>query len=207
MLNIKSTKKALVTGIISMSLCSAMLVGSTYAWFTDNDNTQTSTITAGNLEVNATFNEEWTGKTFEPGAVVYESVNIENVGDVNAKYKFSIDTTGGNTGFDNAVEIAIIDEEPTKGYDFDGKGVTFVDLANYNSQNDSEYVKLPAQANGQNTATKYIVLRWKTNNTSSVDNLLKKQILQIKVDALAIQDIGDEDGLGNTDYDELADAK
>ena len=45
------TKKALLMSVLSMVLCVAMLVGMTFAWFTDTASTQVNKIQAGNLDV------------------------------------------------------------------------------------------------------------------------------------------------------------
>ncbi len=51
MTNTKTTKKALVASVISILLCATMLVGTTYAWFTDTATTGVNTIVAGNLDI------------------------------------------------------------------------------------------------------------------------------------------------------------
>ena len=45
------TKKALLMSVLSMVLCVAMLVGMTFAWFTDTASTGVNKIQAGNLDV------------------------------------------------------------------------------------------------------------------------------------------------------------
>ncbi len=45
------TKKALAMSVLSMVLCVAMLVGMTFAWFTDTASTAVNKIQAGNLKV------------------------------------------------------------------------------------------------------------------------------------------------------------
>ena len=47
----KQTKKALIMSVTSMVLCVAMLVGMTFAWFTDTASTSVNKIQSGNLEV------------------------------------------------------------------------------------------------------------------------------------------------------------
>lgn len=47
----KRTKKALAMSVLSMVLCVAMLVGMTFAWFTDTASTGVNKIQAGNLDV------------------------------------------------------------------------------------------------------------------------------------------------------------
>ena len=45
------TKKSLVLSCLSMLLCLTMLIGSTFAWFTDNASTGVNTIQAGTLDI------------------------------------------------------------------------------------------------------------------------------------------------------------
>ena len=51
MTNRKSTKRALLGSIMAMVLCLAMLVGATFAWFTDTASTGVNKIQAGKLDV------------------------------------------------------------------------------------------------------------------------------------------------------------
>ena len=46
-MNSKSTKRALLTSVLAMVVCLAMLVGSTFAWFTDTATTGVNKIQAG----------------------------------------------------------------------------------------------------------------------------------------------------------------
>ena len=49
MTNKKSTKRALLLSALSLLLCVSMLVGSTFAWFTDSVTSGQNTIQSGNL--------------------------------------------------------------------------------------------------------------------------------------------------------------
>ncbi len=51
MTNRKSTKRALLGSVMAMVLCLAMLVGATFAWFTDTASTGVNKIQAGKLDV------------------------------------------------------------------------------------------------------------------------------------------------------------
>ena len=51
MSNTKLTKHALIVSIMAMLLCVAMLVGTTFAWFTDTASTGVNKIQAGNLKM------------------------------------------------------------------------------------------------------------------------------------------------------------
>ena len=52
MTNGKTTKRALFGSLMAMLLCVTMLIGSTFAWFTDTASTGVNKIMAGNLNVN-----------------------------------------------------------------------------------------------------------------------------------------------------------
>ena len=51
MTKMKATKRALFLSFVSLFLCFTMLLGTTYAWFTDSVTSATNIITAGNLDV------------------------------------------------------------------------------------------------------------------------------------------------------------
>ena len=47
----KTTKRALVTSAVSLLLCVTMLIGTTFAWFTDTASTAVNKIQSGTLLV------------------------------------------------------------------------------------------------------------------------------------------------------------
>ena len=47
----KRTKRALVSSALALLLCFTMLLGTTYAWFTDSVTTVNNKIVAGNLDI------------------------------------------------------------------------------------------------------------------------------------------------------------
>ena len=47
----KSTKRALLLSALSLLMCVSMLIGSTFAWFTDSVTSGNNKIVAGNLDV------------------------------------------------------------------------------------------------------------------------------------------------------------
>ena len=51
MTNSKSTKRALVSSALAILMCVAMLIGTTFAWFTDTASTSVNKIQAGNLDI------------------------------------------------------------------------------------------------------------------------------------------------------------
>ena len=51
MTNKNVTKRALLTSVLAIVVCITMLIGSTFAWFTDTASTSVNKIQSGNLDV------------------------------------------------------------------------------------------------------------------------------------------------------------
>ena len=49
--NKRATKRALLTSVMALVMCVVMLLGTTFAWFTDTARTSVNKIEAGNLDV------------------------------------------------------------------------------------------------------------------------------------------------------------
>ena len=106
MSNKKATKRALLTSITALAMCVVMLVGTTFAWFTDTAKTSVNKIQAGNLKMEVTYKNSTTAAEFkpvneeakvfmenalwEPGHVEYVVLNVKNVGNLALKYKLGI---------------------------------------------------------------------------------------------------------------------
>ena len=110
--NKRATKRALLTSVMALVMCVVMLVGTTFAWFTDTASTGVNKIQAGNLDIelaykNAeTMKESTTDSKFEtvttdtkvfdesalwePGHVEYVVLKISNAGTLALKYKLGI---------------------------------------------------------------------------------------------------------------------
>ena len=68
--NRKATKRALLTSVMALVMCVVMLVGTTFAWFTDTATANVNKIQAGNLDIQLFYannadgvNAEWTELT------------------------------------------------------------------------------------------------------------------------------------------------
>ena len=121
-----STKKALITSVLALCLCCAMLVGTTFAWFTDSVTSANNKIVAGNLDVqlfmhtSATSSVEITDTSapifggedslmaqndasntlWEPGKTQVVYLSIKNNGSLDMKYKVALDVRNPLDGKD-----------------------------------------------------------------------------------------------------------
>ena len=112
MTNSKSTKRALVTSALAILMCVAMLIGTTFAWFTDTASTGVNKIQAGNLDVELEYSKdftEWkkvddTTKVFEdstlwePGRTEVVYLRVKNAGTLALKYTLGIYNLYNSTG-------------------------------------------------------------------------------------------------------------
>ena len=131
MTNRKSTKRALLGSIMAMVLCLAMLVGATFAWFTDTASTGVNKIQAGKLDVALEMQNadgKWVsaeGKTldfvkaagaeneailWEPGCTyTLPELRVVNNGNLALKYKVIITGINGSAKLNEAIEWTIGD--------------------------------------------------------------------------------------------------
>ena len=118
--NQKATKRALLTSVMALVMCVVMLVGTTFAWFTDTASTGVNKIVSGNLKVDiigadsdshieklnftkaATTDAEVGAEIlWEPGCrYVTEGFRIANKGNLALKWKAQVNkgTTAANEG-------------------------------------------------------------------------------------------------------------
>ena len=121
--NKRATKRALLTSVMALVMCVVMLVGTTFAWFTDTASTGVNKIQAGNLKVDIVDKEGTTsldgkslsfvkaGPTADTGATteilwepgcryLTEGFRIKNAGNLALKWKAQVNkgTTAANEG-------------------------------------------------------------------------------------------------------------
>ena len=57
--NTKTTKRALLSSVLAMLICVSMLIGTTFAWFTDSASTAVNKIQAGTLKIELQYATAW----------------------------------------------------------------------------------------------------------------------------------------------------
>ena len=107
----KKTKLALFQSAIALLLCVSMLIGTSFAWFTDSVTTGTNIIQSGNLDVKMYWTDDLTtgvwydaedasaGVPFdydlwEPGYTEVRYVKIVNAGNLALKYQLTLAPAG-----------------------------------------------------------------------------------------------------------------
>ena len=133
----KSTKRALVSGVMAIVLCLAMLIGTTFAWFTDSASTAVNKIQAGKLDVqlldengNSLEGQTLTWKKaadganqavlWEPGCTYeLQPIVIKNAGNLALKYKIVISGIQGDAALNNAIEWTITNTSTVTALDAD----------------------------------------------------------------------------------------
>ena len=124
------TKKALRGSLFALFLCIVLLIGTTFAWFTDTASTGVNKIQSGNLDVELQYDNNGTwenaeGKTltfktkdgraakdilWEPGCT-YElpALHVVNKGNLALKYKIKINGIQGDEKLNEAIDWTISD--------------------------------------------------------------------------------------------------
>ena len=134
-MNSKTTKRALLTSALAIVMCVAMLIGTTFAWFTDTASTAVNKIQAGNLNIELQMKDNdgnWVsaeGKTlsflvegkipaegtqilWEPGCTyTLPELRIVNNGNLALKYKIQITGIQGDAKLNKVIDWTINDAD------------------------------------------------------------------------------------------------
>ncbi len=106
--NAKTTRKALLTSVVALVICVTMLMGTTFAWFTDTATVAVNQIVSGKLDIALyngviangaiTYPAEVTETTklfkenvlWEPGHVEVAYLKLDNIGNLALKYQLTV---------------------------------------------------------------------------------------------------------------------
>ena len=121
----KSTKRSLLMSALAMLLCVSMLIGSTFAWFTDSVTSAGNIIKSGTLDISmkwakgtedpaaANWQDASTTKIFnydqwEPGYTEARHIAVKNEGTLALKYQLTIVPTGEVTDLADVIDVYYI---------------------------------------------------------------------------------------------------
>ena len=208
----RQTKRALLTSVMALVMCVVMLLGTTFAWFTDTATTSVNTIKSGNLDVQMQVQNdrgEWIDAKeipltwvknaagngqkllWEPGASYdLTTFRIANIGSLNLKYKVIISGAAGDTMLLDVI-------------DFSGKiedeAGNVTDLSSVSMNSTTPVILDRALAAGKaDTITLNGTMQTSANNT-----YMNKTVDNITIAVYATQATGEYDSTRN-DYDKFA---
>ena len=136
MMKAKTTKRALLMSVLALVLCVSMLIGSTFAWFTDTVTSGNNKIVAGNLDVELEYSKDtvtwktvsaatdlFTGALWEPGHTEVVYLKLINKGTLALNYQLGIniasETEGTNVNdktfkLSDYIEFGVVENQSTK---------------------------------------------------------------------------------------------
>lgn len=160
-----STKRALIVSVLALAVCVSMLIGTTFAWFTDNATTGSNVIKSGKLDVVFEMKDdagEWVsaeGATlnwvkaagapaneevlWEPGCTyVLPELRIRNAGNLALKYQVQITGFEGDEELLDAIEFTGIPEQNVTESLLPGAAESFVIKGHMDENAGNEYQNL-----------------------------------------------------------------
>ncbi len=215
MTNIKSTQRALLASVMALFLCFTMLLGTTFAWFTDSVTSANNIIKAGNLDIElyhtdkAITDEKVNNQTtlfddvdlWEPGVMVWEELTVKNEGDLALKYQLTLNvhnaTVVEGVSFASILKVALIDED----FVYNRENVEAIDAGEWK---ELATFTLADELNKQESEVYGIVIWWQPSNNDNLFNMNNGKTddvnVEIGVKLVATQLAAEEDSFGN-DYD------
>lgn len=133
MTNLRNTKRALLSSVVALFICFSMLLGTTFAWFTDSVTSSGNIIQSGNLDVelwqhyvdgtsvnitedsapifgkadSTSANANTADTLWEPGKTQTVYLSIKNTGTLALKYKVALEVTNVTKNLTEVFEYII----------------------------------------------------------------------------------------------------
>lgn len=124
-----NTKRALLMSVLSLMMCVTMLIGSTFAWFTDSVTSAKNIIKSGTLDVEMYYEDgtkavpavdssAWKDASaeaifnydrWEPGYTEVRHIKIANVGTLALKYQLAIQANGTVSKLSDVIDVYYTD--------------------------------------------------------------------------------------------------
>ena len=226
MTNSKSTKRALLTSALALLMCVTMLVGATFAWFTDTASTGVNKIQAGNLKMEVTYKNTAGGSfekvnketpvfnnnaLWEPGHVEYVVLKVRNAGSLALKYKLGINIASetGSTSVDgNAfnlsdyIRFAVLDGDQSS-LGRDGLVAAAGNGAALNAGYTAENHLLAGTNNSEKVVTLVVWMPTTVGNEANHKTEVTAPSIDLGISVAATQDTVEKDSFDNT-YDKDA---
>ncbi len=219
----KTTKRALVASILSLLLCVSMLIGSTFAWFTDTASTGVNLIQSGNLDLVLEYRDadgNWAevngdtklfkdGALWEPGYTEVAYIRVRNNGSLAFNYQLAVNATNEVAGVNVAGQSFNLSD-----YIKFGKVVSKTEISKYATREDAQaaatdvttlqsYGKTEVLLPNEMTYLALVVYMPTTVGNVANHNGTNKPSIDLGVVVNATQTPYENDSFGN-DYDGVA---
>ena len=215
------TRNALFTSIISLLLCVSMLVGTTFAWFTDSVASANNIIKSGNLDIELEYwdGDSWenvagksdilTNTLWEPGVTEIAYLRVANAGSLALKYQLGINIVSETAGVNQAgkefklsdyIQFGVVESETFATYAT--REAAVADLTGAKKLN-AGYTKASSMTAGQELYLALVVYMPTTVGNEANHNGEDVPSIELGINVLATQLENESDSFGD-DYDEDA---
>ena len=223
-----ATKHALLMSALALLLCVSMLVGTTFAWFTDSVTSANNIINAGNLDIELYYQAEgqtgWTkvdaatnifmeGALWEPGHTEVIKLKVVNEGSLALKYQLGVNIAseigsfrvdGTEFKLSDYIKFAVIDGENDYSRDeavaaAEDNGATELKIA-YDSQVSTLLPAANAQTESADIVTMVVYMPTTVGNEANHATGQVQPSIKLGLNLFATQKDFEEDSFGK-DYD------
>ena len=232
-MKMKSTKRALLMSALSLLLCCSMLIGTTFAWFTDTVESGKNKIVAGNLDIELEYAKVengsitgWdtvAGKTnifdpdalWEPGRVEVVYLKVSNLGTLELKYQLGVNVSNETPGtnvynetflLSNSLVFKVVDldEEPTVAYTRE-EAMKAAGTEKGLKDYNGKTTELDAKdgANDEDYVALIVYMPTTVGNEANYKTGTAAPVIELGINLFATQKDAESDSFGN-DYDEDA---
>ena len=219
----KGTLRALLSSVLALVMCMSMLIGTTFAWFTDSVTSANNVIKSGNLDIDLEYSKDFANwatvegasdlfsdELWEPGHVEVVYLRLTNKGTLAAQYHLgvniveeigSINVAGKEFKLSDYIEFGVV-ENVTAAYADRETAVAAVTDAKAIKEGFTKASQMTTQGKVLNLALVVYIPKTVGNEANYKTGEAVPQI-DLGVNAVATQYTYEEDSFG-TDYDDIA---
>lgn len=222
MTNLKSIKRALLSSVIALLVCFSMLVGTTFAWFTDSVTSSGNIIQTGTLNVGMYWAEgdvdpasvTWTDASegaifnndkWEPGYVEAKHLKVTNEGTLALKFKLVIVPNGEVSELADVIDVYYLDSATQVTREALATATPVGTLRDMIEDPDGAaygYLLAEDESTEEIESVKTVTIAFKMRETTGNEYQNKSIGTDFSIQLLATQYTYEEDGLDNQyDYD------
>ena len=221
----KQTRRALLVSALALVMCVSMLVGTTFAWFTDSVTSGRNIIQSGNLDV---VLEYWNGTSYvevddttklfddaalwEPGYTEVAYLKVRNNGSLALKYQLGVNIfneiggvnqAGGNFKLSDHLVFSVVDKEITSVNDLYTREDAVAAAGNAIGLTDYNSGTKALELNGDTDFVALIIYMPTTVDNIANHNGTNKPSIELGVNLFATQQTYEDDSFDNQ-YDKDA---